>query len=109
MLLPSKVLTNPNLIINGGSPTIQKRITEDTGIDTQAFLEVAEVVKSGHTQYWGGGPKTHSLEKSFAKYVGREFAFFHNSGTAALQTALFASGVNEGDSVAVTSSGFIAS
>lgn len=41
--------------------------------------------------------------------MGREFAFFHNSGTAALQTALFASGVNEGDSVAVTSSGFIAS
>lgn len=108
-MTPTQVLSNTNLVINGGNRVISQKITEDTGIAVDAHGDVASVVKTGHTQYWGGGPKAHELEKNFAAYVGKQYVFFHNSGTAALQTALFASGVKEGDAVAISSSGFIAS
>lgn len=108
-MTPAQVLANKNLVINGGCRVIKQEIAEDTGIVADAFGDVASVVKTKHTQYWGGGPKAHELERGFAAYVGKQYAFFHNSGTAALQTALFASGVGDGDAVAISSSGFIAS
>lgn len=76
---------------------------------TDAAERVADVVRTGRTVHWGGGPAAHELERRFAAHTGRSRAFFHNSGTAALQTALFALGVTDGSNVAVTNSGFVAS
>lgn len=55
---------------------------------------VAEVISSG---WLGLGPKTQELEEKFAKYVGADYAVALSSGTAALDLALKALGINSGD------------
>lgn len=47
------------------------------------------------------------FEKIYAKFAGAEHAVATNNGTAALYSALFAVGVNEGDEVLVCDYGFI--
>ncbi len=55
---------------------------------------VAEVINSG---WLGMGPKTQEFEEKFAKYVGSDYAISLNSGTAALDIAVKALGVNSGE------------
>lgn len=109
MRAPSEVARSVKLAINGSSPRLVEMPREATGIATSAAADVAAVVESGRTVYWGGGPAAKKLEREFAASIGRRAAFFHSSGTAALQTALFSVGVEEGDEVALSNSGFVAS
>nr|AFD20744.1 degT/dnrJ/eryC1/strS aminotransferase [Streptomyces rimofaciens] len=106
---PRELRQDTSLAINGGTPTFAALPEEDTGIVAEAADEVAELIRTRRTVHWGGGPHTRVLERDFAALVGRERAFFHNSGTAALQTALFALEVEEGTPVALSDSGFVAS
>lgn len=105
---PQEVASDGALAINGGKPRLDEIPWEDTGICTDAADAVADVVRSGRTVYWGGGPKAKEFEARFAAQIGRSLGFFHNSGTAALHTALFAVGVGPGDPVAIANSGFVA-
>lgn len=97
-----------SLAVNGGTAYLPAKPYEDPGVCVEAADEVAEVVRSGRTCYWGGGPKAKELERQFAAAIGRRHAFFHSSGSSALITAIFATGAGEGHSVVIGSSGFVA-
>jgi dTDP-4-amino-4,6-dideoxygalactose transaminase len=105
---PEILKQDKNLAINGGRSPIQLPY-EDTGIITDAAEAVADVVRTGRTSIWRGGPKAKLLEKRFSEFIGRKGAFFHNSGSAALLTGLHALGADENSTVAITSSGFVSS
>ncbi|MBA3532623.1 MAG: DegT/DnrJ/EryC1/StrS family aminotransferase, partial [Ardenticatenales bacterium] len=109
MIVSPDVLRNDkSLSINGGHAPLRLPV-EDTGICAEAAEAVVEVIKSKHTSYWGGGPQSKKLEQRVAQMLGREGAFFHNSGSAALVTGLYALGANENTNVAISSSGFVSS
>lgn len=55
-----------------------------------------------------GGPNCRVFERELASYCGAKHAIAVNSGTAALQMALMASGVGPGDEVIVPSFTFVA-
>lgn len=58
---------------------------------------LAECIKTGWIS--SDGPFVAEFEKQFASYVGVDFGIAVSSGTAALETALFAAGIGKGDEV----------
>lgn len=106
---PSKVLRSHTLVVNGGaSPIVNSPPFEDPGIPVGAADAVADVVRTGRTNYWGGGPKAKELEAAVSTWLGRKFAFFQSSGSSALITAVFAAEATDGKRVVLGSSGFVA-
>jgi len=81
-------------------PYGRQNITEE---DIQS---VVDVLKS---DYLTQGPKIQEFEKSFAEYVGSDFAIAVSNGTAALHLCAMALGVKEGDKVITTPITFAAS
>lgn len=75
-------------------------------IDQDDIKSVVSVLKS---DWLTTGPKVDEFEKSFANYVGAKFAVAVSSGTAALHTAAFATGICKGDEVITTPMTFAAS
>ncbi len=69
---------------------------------------VSDVLLSNKVNYWTGS-QCRSFETEFAAWAGTEFAVALMNGTVALDVALKAVGVGEGDEVVVTSRTFIAS
>ena len=69
---------------------------------------VLEVMRSGQVNYWTG-EQGRLLEQEFADYTGCNYAIALANGTVALELALYALGVGEGDEVITTSRTFIAS
>lgn len=63
-------------------------------ISQKEIDNVTEVLKSG---WWGLGPKTAEFEKKFAEYVGVKYAVGVNSCTTALDLAIKAHGITEGE------------
>jgi len=66
------------------------------------------VLKSGKVNYWTG-EEGKSFEKEYAAYTGTRYAIALSNGTVALEMALKAAGVGEGDEVVVAPRTFIAS
>lgn len=108
IVAPRRLKENAGLAINGGRPR-QPPPVEDTGVIREAADAVAEIVRTGHVNYWRGGPQTKALEQRFAQLIGKKGAFFHNSGSASLLTGLYALGADEKSTVAISCSGFVAS
>jgi perosamine synthetase len=71
--------------------------------------EISEVVDTLRSGWLTTGPKAQRFEREFAEYVGAKHALATNSGTAALQLALDAAGLGEGDEVIVPTMTFAAS
>lgn len=69
---------------------------------------VAEVLRSGQVNYWTGG-LGRQFEQAFAQWVGAEHAVAVANGTLALELALTAMEIGQGDEVVVTPRTFIAS
>jgi perosamine synthetase len=70
---------------------------------------VVKVLRSGFlTQGLGAGPMVTQFEKSFAKFANVEHAIAVNTGTAALHSAVAASGMKQGDEVILPSFTFVA-
>lgn len=67
-------------------------------IGDDEIQEVVDTLKSG---WLTTGPKTKQFEQQFAEFIGVEHAVAVNSATSALQLALDAAGVREGDEVIV--------
>lgn len=105
---PSAVLASPRLAIHGGVRLLDPTPREDGGLVREASSTVAAIVRRGRTVEWGGGAFAKRYEREVAALTGRRDGFFHNSGSAALHTALFSVGVAAGDTVAIGNSGFIA-
>lgn len=69
---------------------------------------VRDVILSNKVNYWTG-KECREFEKEFAVFAGTEFAIALANGTVALDLALQALGIGEGDEVIVTSRTFLAS
>lgn len=67
-----------------------------------------KVFQSGKVNYWTG-QEGREFEKEFAQYVGTKHAIALHNGTVAIELALYAMGVGEGDEVVTTPRTFIAS
>lgn len=75
-------------------------------IGKEEIRAVTEVMKSGMLAQ---GPKVAEFEEKFAKFIGVKYAIATTSGTTALEVALRAAGIGEGDEVITTPFTFIAS
>ncbi len=69
---------------------------------------VKKVLLSNKVNYWTGS-ETRKFEKEFAEFVGSDYAIALANGTLALDLALIALGISQGDEVIVTPRTFIAS
>lgn len=66
------------------------------------------VLRSGKVNYWTGD-ECRKFEREYADYVGTNHAVAVANGTVALELALYALGIGEGDEVITTSRTYIAS
>jgi dTDP-4-amino-4,6-dideoxygalactose transaminase len=64
--------------------------------------EIEAVTDAIRSNWWSKGPKTQEFEKRFAELIGSKYAIAVNSCTAALETALVAKGIGQGDEVITT-------
>ena len=69
---------------------------------------VTNILSSGKVNYWTG-EECKKFEKEFSEYFGIKYSITLANGTVALDIALKALGIGEGDEVIVTSRTFIAS
>ena len=69
---------------------------------------VSKVLLSNKVNYWTG-TECREFEKEFAAFVGTQYAVALSNGTLALDVALKAMGIGQGDDVIVTSRTFLAS
>lgn len=69
---------------------------------------VRDVLLSNKVNYWTGN-ESRLFEQEFAAWAGCEYAIALTNGTVALDLALMALGIGEGDEVVVTSRTFLAS
>lgn len=74
-------------------------------VGEEEIAAVERVLRSG---WLTTGPVAHEFEKEFANYIGCKHALAVNSGTAALQLALDAIGLSQGDDVLVPTYTFTA-
>ena len=71
-----------------------------------AMTRVREVMDSGMI---ADGPEVREFEAEFAEFCGTDHGVAAANGTAALQTALVAAGIGDGDTVLTTPFSFVAS
>ncbi len=92
-------------VTEGGVPTRKKFL-----VFGRPFIgkeEIAEVVKTLKSGWWGTGPKTEEFEVKFAKYVKSKYAVSVNSATAGLHLALKVLDIGPGDEVITTAMTFV--
>jgi dTDP-4-amino-4,6-dideoxygalactose transaminase len=75
--------------------------------DDDEIEAATSVLKSGKVNYWTGD-SVGNFEEAFAQYVSCRHAIAVANGTLALELALYALGIGEGDEVIVPSRTFIA-
>lgn len=68
---------------------------------------VTSLLERGEISYYGREGEVEALESAFAAYVGSRHALACSSGTAALHSAFFALGLEEGDEVLAPSFTFL--
>ncbi len=76
--------------------------------DEEQVAAVAEVLRSGRVNQWTG-EKVRAFEADYAAHLGRKHAVALMNGSVALELALRAAGIGEGDDVVTTPRTFIAS
>ncbi len=69
--------------------------------------EIAQVVETLRSGWWGTGPKAHEFEQKFSQYVKAKYAVAVNSATAGLHLALDVLRVGSGDEVITTPLTFV--
>jgi dTDP-4-amino-4,6-dideoxygalactose transaminase len=92
---------------SGGARAPRRSFPTWPHFDEDEISAVAEVLRSGRVNYWTG-PLGREFESAFAEFVGRRRAIALSNGTAALELALWAFGIGEGDDVVVPARTFIA-
>jgi dTDP-4-amino-4,6-dideoxygalactose transaminase len=69
---------------------------------------VTAVMQSGKVNYWTGN-EAREFEREYAEYLGVKHTIALHNGTLALELALYAFGIGDGDEVITTSRTYIAS
>ncbi|HIL33791.1 MAG TPA: DegT/DnrJ/EryC1/StrS aminotransferase family protein [Nitrospiria bacterium] len=90
------------------SQDIKGRFPEWPSFSDEEIEAVSKVLRSGKVNYWTG-KEGRSFEREFAGYCGVDYAVALANGSVALELALYALGISDGDEVIVTSRTFIAS
>jgi dTDP-4-amino-4,6-dideoxygalactose transaminase len=75
--------------------------------DAEQVEAAAAVLRSGKINYWTGDECRH-FEREYAEYLGRRHAIALGNGTVALELALQAFGIGDGDEVIVPSRTYVA-
>jgi len=89
--------------------TFDKRgVNEWPFYDEEQIDAVSAVLRSGKVNYWTGA-EVKAFEAEYAEYLGRSHAIALANGTVALELALLAFGVGEGDEVIVPARTYVAS
>jgi dTDP-4-amino-4,6-dideoxygalactose transaminase len=96
------------LAINGGPKVRTEGFHRWPVVDAEAERQVVEVLRSGKWGRLTGSTKTKQFEEKFAAYNGAKHALAVSTGTAALEVALVAAGVDIGDEVIVPPYTFMA-
>lgn len=78
----------------------------DPELSEAAKTRVREVMDSGML---ADGPEVRAFESAYAEFCGTDHGVAAANGTAALQTALVAAGIGQGDTVLTTPFSFVAS
>ena len=76
--------------------------------DEEQISAVAAVLRSGRVNYWTG-TIGREFEREYATYLGRRQAIALTNGTVALELALEAFGIGQGDEVVVPARTYVAS
>lgn len=76
--------------------------------ETDEIAAATRVLQSGKVNYWTG-TEGREFEREFAQYVGSQYAVALHNGTVAIELALLALGIGEGDEVITTPRTFVAS
>lgn len=95
------------LAINGGKPVIKKEFPEWPIRGGDELKAVQDVIKSGEWE-WRGGTRCREFAKEFAKFQHVDFALPVANGSVAIEAALEALGVGDGDEVIVPDYTFMA-
>jgi len=96
------------LAIDGGVPVNQQLFKPWPYYEEDEMAAVRSCMLSGKVNYWTGD-ECRKFEAEYADYVGVKHAIALTNGTVALELALYALGIGEGDEVITTCRTFIAS
>lgn len=99
---------DPVLAIDGGAPLRSRPFAPWPVFAEDERRASDAVLASGRVNYWTG-EECRRFEEEFARYVGVRHAISLANGTLALELALRALGVGEGDEVVAPAKTFIAS
>jgi hypothetical protein len=94
--------------INGKEPIRTEHFPKWPFFEEDELAAVTCVLQSGKVNYWTG-EECRLFEKEFAASLGVEYAVAMMNGTVALEAALMALNISNGDEVIVTPRSFIAS
>ncbi|NLO82858.1 MAG: DegT/DnrJ/EryC1/StrS family aminotransferase [Clostridiales bacterium] len=97
-----------SLAVNGGTPVRTKPFTEWPIFGKSDEDALINVLRSGAWGRVSGGKKNEELEERFAQYHDAKYGVTCVNGTVALEIALKAMGIGEGDEVIVPAYTFIA-
>jgi dTDP-4-amino-4,6-dideoxygalactose transaminase len=97
-----------DLAINGGLPILKETFPPWPFFDSDEIAAVSAVLQSGKVNYWTG-EEGRLFEKEFAASVGVDHAVAVMNGSVALEAALMALNIRDGDEVIVTPRSYIAS
>lgn len=101
-------MNSVKLAIGGGTPVRTQPLAPWPYFADDEISAVTAILKSGKVNYWTG-EEGRPFEKEFAAFTGCNYAIALANGTVALELALYALGIGEGDEVITTSRTFIAS
>ena len=96
------------LAINGGPKLRQTGFSGWPQVGEEMIDAVTDVLRSGRWNRRRGGTRTAEFEQQFARYHDCEYGLCVSSGTAALEVAVLAAGVEIGDEVIVPPYSFMA-
>ncbi len=97
-----------NLAIDGGQSVRTRKFAHWPSLSEDEVEAASAVLRSGKLNYWTG-EEGRLFEKEFAAFAGCQHAVAVANGTVALELALYALGIGQGDEVIVPSRTFVAS
>ncbi|NQU22871.1 MAG: DegT/DnrJ/EryC1/StrS aminotransferase family protein [Candidatus Nealsonbacteria bacterium] len=106
--MDGKLKIDSALAVDGGDPTRTDPMPPWPKFEEEEILAVAEVLRSGRTNYHVGR-QGRAFEAEFAAAAGCRHGVAVANGTVALELALQAVGIGPGDEVILTGRSFIAS
>src|SRR5690242_12052358 len=102
------IITRQRLALHGGKPVRTKPLPAWPHFSPEAIAVATRVLQSGRVNYWTGN-EGRKFEVAFAELAQCEYGVALANGTLALELALHALGVGNGDEVIVPARTFIAS